>query len=66
MATRVEVRGLLLDLEGTLVSDKRYRLVPGVPEWFERVRREFVTGLPRRSSPSPRRALTSRLRRSSL
>jgi HAD superfamily hydrolase (TIGR01450 family) len=45
MATRFEVKGLLLDLEGTLVGDKRYWPIPGVPQWFQRVRQEFVTGL---------------------
>lgn len=32
------VRGLLLDIEGTLVADKRYRAVPGAVEFMHTVR----------------------------
>jgi HAD superfamily hydrolase (TIGR01458 family) len=41
--TGVEVQGFLLDVEGTLVADKRYRAIDGAVEFIRRVR---LAGLP--------------------
>lgn len=45
MGLDMNVRGLLLDVEGVLVADKRYTAVPGAVEFIRRVRQ---AGLPLR------------------
>ena len=37
--TGVDVKGFLLDVEGTLVADKRYRAIEGAVEFIRRIRR---------------------------
>ncbi|HNQ24561.1 MAG TPA: HAD-IIA family hydrolase [Phycisphaerae bacterium] len=61
------VRGLLLDVEGVLVGDKRYRAVPGAVDFMRRVR---AAGLPvsiiTNNTTDTKAVLVERLRREGL